>query len=160
MSAGGHYGWFATVTAGQYLISKAIAGHARVNFTRKVELRAEGFIGQGLRGLGGGGIYQNFGSNGIMLRSRGGWAQLNLLPNDEWEIGGGAGMDDPQDGDFDPNDYTASFGRLRNVTYEGHIQWRPFPLVFGLEFRRLETVWGVFPTLVNNHINVAVGFQF
>lgn len=162
LSVGGHYGWLATTTTGQYLITKAAAAHARFFVTRFVEIRAEAFTGQGLRSLGGGGVYQNFGSNGVMLRSRGGWAQLNLIPTPEVEIGGGVGLDDPNDDDFDPADYTTTFGRTENRTFEGHIHWRPFPLVFGIEFRRMETTWGsaALGTLINNHINVAAGFEF
>jgi len=161
VSVGGHYGWFAA-SNDRFLISKAAAAQVHLFLTRYVELRGEGFTGQGLRSLGGGGVYQNFGSNGVMLRSRGGWGQLNLRPSDEWEIGGGAGIDDPKDADFDPADFTASFGRLRNLSYEGHIHWRPAPLVFGIEFRRLETTWGALALgkLTNNHINVAAGFEF
>lgn len=161
LSLGGHYGWFATAS-GEYLISRAVAAHTRFFLTRFVEVRAEAFLGQGLGTLGGGGAYQNFGSNGVMLRTRGGWAQLNLKPTREVEVGGGVGLDDPNNRDFDPADYTASFGRTLNKTYEGHIHWRPSPLIFGVEFRRLETTWGIaaLGTLTNNHINLAAGFEF
>lgn len=161
LSAGAHYGWFAAPND-ELLVTKAAAAHARFFVSRFVEIRAEAFIGEGLRGLGGGGVFQNFGSGNAMLASRGGWAQVNLLPTDAVEIGGGYGFDDPQDGDFAAADFTATFGRLKNVTYEGHVQWRPLPLVFGVEVRRMETTWGLaaLGTLTNNHINVAAGFEF
>ena len=52
----------------------------RARVTDLVEIRGEAFIGDGLRGLGGGGIYQAINIDGNMLRTQGGWAQLNLFP--------------------------------------------------------------------------------
>lgn len=160
-SAGAHYGWFATTTD-DYLVTKAAAVSLRTFITQYIEIRGEGFVGQGLRSLGGGGVFQNFGSNGVVLRSKGGWGQLNFMPTRELSLGGGAGMDDPDDTDFNPADFTASFGRTKNMSYEGHIHWRPFPLVFGIEFWRMETTWGLatLGKLTNNHINIAAGFEF
>jgi hypothetical protein len=160
-SAGGHYGWFSTLTD-EYLVTKAAAVSLRTFITQYVEIRGEGFVGQGLRSLGGGGIFQTFGSNGVMLRSKGGWGQINFMPTPTFSIGGGAGIDDPNDNDFVPGDFSPSFGRTKNMSYEGHLHWRPFPLVFGIEFWRTETTWGLplLGKLSNNHINLAAGFEF
>ena len=97
-----------------------------------------------------------------MLRSKGGWGQLNFMPTPELTIGGGWGIDDPNDNDFVATDFSPSFGRIQNQSFEGHVHWRPFPLVFGVEFWRLETTWGsaLIGKLTNNHINVAAGFEF
>lgn len=156
LSVGGHYGWYATTTD-DYLESRAAAVSLRASVMDLVEIRAEGFVGEGLHGLGGGGIYQTFAVDGSLLQTKGGWAQINLFPLTAIEIGGGYGFDDPEDPDLDRD--TA---RFENTTYEGHIQWKPSPLVFGVEFRRLETKYGnpAIGILSNHHINVAAGFEF
>lgn len=155
LSLGAHYGWLAT-TGDTTLASKAVAGAARFFVTPYVEIRGEAFIGEALRGLGGGGILQNFGAGGVPLRTKGGWGQLNILPGAQLEIGGGAGIDDPDDSDF-----AAGTGRLKNLSYEGHIIWRPSPIVLGFEYRRHETTFGsAAGTQTNNHFNIAAGFEF
>jgi len=109
--------------------------------------------------LGGGGIGQSLGNGDVPIRTKGGWAQLNILPTSEWELGGGYGQDDPDDNDLLPPG--AVTPRLRNVSFEGHITWRPSPLVFGVEFRRITTTY---PAAINeqiaNHFNVGLGFVF
>ncbi|HXV86732.1 MAG TPA: hypothetical protein VD793_08545, partial [Gemmatimonadales bacterium] len=97
---GGHYGWLA-VTESTLVVSRAAAVSAMMAFG-PVELRAEGFAGQALGGLGGGGIGQNLGIGSVPVRTRGGWAQLNVRPAPPWEVGGGYGFDDPEDADLNP----------------------------------------------------------
>ncbi len=156
IGVGGHYGWFATTVTDSLLVSRALAATARFTVTRYVELRAEAFLGQALASLGGGGIGQDLGQNDVPVRTRGGWAQLNLLPTPEVELGGGFGFDDPDNRDLDP--VTA---RLLNVTYEGHLHLKPGPLVLALEFRRVETTYGPLRgKLFVNHFNVGTGFRF
>ncbi len=147
--------------------------------TEYVEVRAEGFTGQVLGTLEGGGIGQNFGPNGEPVRSKGGWAQLNLLPTPEWELGGGVGIDDLNDADissgttpgggYDPyggggsTTYDFGAGVVRsNLSWKAHLIWRPHPLVFGLEFKRIETSYGN-PSIgkqTGRHVNLALGFEF
>ncbi|MBI3983163.1 MAG: hypothetical protein HY337_09635 [Gemmatimonadetes bacterium] len=154
LSIGGHYGWLA-IAGDTLAVSKAAAVSALLA-AGPVELRGEAFVGEALAGLGGGGIGQNLGPGDQPVRSKGGWVQLNIKPVSSWELGGGYGIDDPEDLDLNP--LTA---RLRNVSWEGHVHWRPQPLVFGAEFRRLETRYAA-PTgvLWVNHLNVAAGFEF
>lgn len=155
VTAGGHYGWFATTT--DELLEMRAAAATLHAFTRYFEVRGEGFIGEGMRSLGGGGIYQNFADDGSLLMTKGGWAQLNAFPTRNVEVGGGYGMDDPDDDEFAPDT-----GRRKNVQFEGHLHWTPNPMVFGVEFRRLETTFGdpALDKLTNNHINIAAGFIF
>jgi len=69
-------------------------------------------------------------------------------------VGGGCGLDDPDDADV------ASGGRLKNFVCEGHVEWRPRgPLIFGFEFRRLQTTYQTGDFTVN-HLNLAAGFRF
>lgn len=153
VSAGGHYGWLST--AGDSLLaSKAVAALLLVPLGRHVELRGEAFTGEGLAGLGGGSIGQVFGLGGRLIRTRGGWAQLNLKPTTGWLIGASAGLDDPKDSDLD-----TTVQRLKNVTIAGQVHWRPSPLVFGLEVRRVETTYGT-GKLRATHVNLAAGLEF
>jgi hypothetical protein len=72
-----------------------------------------------------------------------------------WEIGGGLGIDDPDDDDLLPT------SRLRNLSFEGHLIWRPAPLVLGAEVREIRTRYAdPVGTRSATHANLAVGFEF
>jgi hypothetical protein len=154
VSAGGHYGWI-TDAAGDRVPSKALAVSVWTPLGSRLELRAEGFTGQALAGLGGGGIGQNMVRDGVPVRSSGGWAQLNVRPSAQWEIGGGAGIDDPDDEDL------GDTSRLRNVAVEGHVTWRRLPAVVGVEVRHLRTRYRA-PAgdLTATQVNLGMGFEF
>ena len=156
IAIGGHLGWLAS--ADTLFQSRAVTADARVK-AGPVELLAEAFSGKALAGLGGGGIGQSLGPTGKEVRTKGGWGQLNVRPRREVIVGGGCGIDDPDDGDL--SDALGSpRGRLKNFVCEGHVDLRPRgPLVFGIEFRRLETTYpsGKFTA---NHFNLAAGYRF
>jgi hypothetical protein len=154
VSAGGHYGWILDAS-GNRVPSKALAVSIWTPIGSRLELRAEGFTGQALAGLGGGGIGQNMVRDGVPVRAVGGWAQLNLRPSMQWEIGGGAGIDDPDDDDLgDPS-------RLRNVALEGHLTWRRLPAVVGIEVRHLRTRYRApVDDLSATQVNLGMGFEF
>src|SRR5687767_7919125 len=102
-------------------------------------LRAELYRGKLLRGLGGGGIGQNFDPGGVPLLDRGGWAQLDLRLTTAASLGAGCGVDDPRTA----RPATGAL-RTRNVACEAHVLVRPAgPLLVGLEARRMETTWAV-----------------
>ena len=154
VSAGGHYGWILDA-AGERVPSKALAFSIWTPLGRKVDLRAEAFTGQALAGLGGGGIGQNMVRDGVAVRSKGGWAQLNVRPSEQWEIGGGGGIDDPEDEDL------GDVSRLRNVSLEGHVTWRRLPAVIGVEVRHLRTRYREpLGDLAATHVNLGMGFEF
>lgn len=161
-----HLGWFANIGtagpiiagAGDLLNSEGIALDARVPFTRWFELRGEVYRGKLLRGLGGGGIGQNFGAADPVtgarrvLRDTGGWAQLNVRPRPFWEAGVGFGVDQPRASDRPV--------RQRNLAFEGHVIVRPAgPLLVGVEYRRMETRYAA-GTFADDHVNLATGFEF
>jgi len=156
IAIGGHLGWLAS--ADTVFQSRAVTADARFKLG-PVELLAEAFSGKALAGLGGGGIGQSFGPTGEAVRTKGGWGQLNVRPRREVIVGGGCGIDDPDDGDL--SDALGNpRGRLKNFVCEGHVDVRPTgPLVFGIEFRRLETTYpsGKFTA---NHLNLAAGYRF
>ncbi|HZI20989.1 MAG TPA: hypothetical protein VFD76_00685 [Gemmatimonadales bacterium] len=156
VAIGGHLGWLAS---GDTLFqSRAVTADARVKIG-VVEVLGEAFTGRALAGLGGGGIGQNLGPTGAVVRTKGGWGQLNVRPRREVTLGGGCGIDDPDDRDL--TDLAGNLrGRLKNFVCEGHVHLAPpGPLMFGFEFRRLETTYpsGKFTA---NHINVAAGYRF
>jgi hypothetical protein len=154
VSAGGHYGWILDASGGR-VPSKAVAVSIWTPIGSKLELRAEGFTGQALAGLGGGGIGQNMVRDGVPVRAAGGWAQLNLRPSGQWEIGGGAGIDNPDDEDLgDPS-------RFRNVAAEGHLTWRRLPAVVGVEVRHIQTRYRApLGDLSATQVNLGMGFEF
>jgi hypothetical protein len=162
----GHRGWFSNAGtagpiipgAGDLLNSEGVALDARVPFTRWLEVRGEVYRGKLLRGLGGGGIGQNFGApdpvTGVRraLRDTGGWAQLNVRPDPAWELGAGFGLDQPRAADRPV--------RQRNLAFETHLIVRPAgPLLVGVEYRRMETRYAV-GTFADDHLNLATGFEF
>jgi hypothetical protein len=154
VSLGVHYGWIAT-TADTLLITRAAAAAVRFTLTQYIEIRGEAFLGQALAGLGGGGIGQNLNAQDKPIRARGGWVQLNLMPRADVEIGGGYGFDDPDDADL-----PVATARLKNVSLEGHLHYRPGPLVLAVEFRRVETSYSTPGRLFVHHLNVGMGFRF
>jgi hypothetical protein len=155
VNLGGHVGWLA-VGPDERVTSQAVAVSVWTPLARGLELRGEAYSGQAVAGLGGGGIGQNFGEDSTAVTTTGGWIQLNVLPSPVWEIGAGAGLDDPDDSDLDP-----ATQRLRNLAVEGHASWRRAPVVLGFEIRRLETRYGASQTDVGaTHFNLAMGFEF
>ncbi|HEY2806111.1 MAG TPA: hypothetical protein VGI92_09660 [Gemmatimonadales bacterium] len=151
---GVHHGWIAT-TGDTDLTSQAYSVDAKISLGEKIQLLGEGYFdGEATAGLGGGGIGQEFGLGGRPVKSRGGWGQLNLRPSFTWEIGGGAGFDDPDDAFLTP------MQRGRNIIYEGHIHWRPGGgFIAGTTFRRIETTYAP-GTISANHFNAFVGLAF
>jgi hypothetical protein len=160
----GHLGWYAaagtgvpTAGAEDLLVSRGISLDARVPLGRRIELRGELYRGRLLRGLGGGAIAQNFGqpdAGGIrrVIRDTGGWAQLIVRPSLMWEVGGGIGVDDPDDEDRPV--------RTRNIAWSALVTVRPAgPLLAGLEYRRMKTRYDT-GEFANGHLNLAVGFEF
>jgi hypothetical protein len=155
---GGHLGWIAT-TGDSLLSSRAIAADFRVALGSRVTLAGSAFVGRALAGLGGGGIGQDLGTGGVPLRTRGGWAQLDVRPTFSWEFGAGVGLDDPNDNDLEAGG-GAYAGRLRNLVKAAHLMWRPGGgLLFGAEVRRIDTTYSSV-VLGVTHANVYAGLFF
>ena len=152
----GHYGW---VRAGGPVMqhTQAVAADAHVAITRHIELRGEAYGGQLLRGLGGGGIGQNFGrpadsiSVGPVLRDAAGWVQLNAQLHPTLIVGVGCGFDA-----VNPDDKPV---RERNSTCAAHALYRPSqPVFMGFEVRTLQTRYsGV--NYRATHFNLTLGFE-
>jgi hypothetical protein len=169
IGVGVHGGWFARTSAAggrdDMHESWAVAADLLAPLG-PLALRAEVYRGALLRGLGGGGIGQNFGPDGAPLLDRGGWAQLDLRVTPTVSLGSGCGADDPRV--VLPATGTVSATRTRNVACEAHLALRPGgPLVLGFEARRMETTWIARPATVaierkfrSDHVNLAVGFEF
>ena len=156
IALGAHLGWLKGLDSSSgdsILVSKAVTVDFRI-LLGVAEILGEGFTGQALAGLGGGGIAQSIGAGGVPVRTKGGWGQVNLRPVRHFMFGGGCGLDDPNDADV------PATGRLRNFVCEGHAEWRPpGPLVFGFEYRHFSTRYqgGDFSA---SHLNLAAGYRF
>jgi hypothetical protein len=156
---GMHRGWVANA-AGELLESHAVSVDLRAVLVRGVELRAEAYAGTLLRGLGGGGIAQNFGrppagapagALGAPVRDVAGWAQVNLQRSLVLTYGIGCGID-LADAKADPV-------RLQNTACAVHAEWRPAqPLVFGVEYRYLGTRYSS-GTYLARHANIVFGVE-
>ncbi len=152
---GGHLGWLA-VPGEELVESKALVLGARVPLAEWLEIRGEAFTGQALAGLGGGGIGQNLGPGAVPVATTGAWAQVLVRPIPELEIGGGFGIDNPDDADLDP-----AVQRLENLTYMGQATWRKRPFVVSLEYRHIRTTYGPpIGELPADHINLGMGLLF
>jgi hypothetical protein len=147
---GMHRGWVATAP-GVLEGSHAVSLDAHVVPFGGVELRGEAYAGQVLRGLGGGGIAQNFGPLGAPVRDVAAWAQFNVQPHAVLVTGIGCGVDL-----VDPD---ANPARLQNTACAAHVTWRPMqPLVFGVEYRQLGTRFAT-GTRGARHLNLVLGFE-
>jgi len=156
---GVHHGWVAT-SPGVLEDSYAISMDGHMLLAPRVELRGEAYSGRLLRGLGGGGIAQNYGNApigsppstlGPPVRDVAGWGQLNVQPFEQIITGFGCGLDLA-----DKNDNPT---RLQNTVCAVHAEWRPVqPLVFGVEYRGLFTRY-VGDTYSARHLNFVFGFE-
>jgi len=154
IGVGIHRGWIAT-TGDTLLTSEAYTADLRLALGETILILGEGFLnGRATAGLGGGGIGQEFGLAGAPVRSKGGWGQINFRPTFSWEIGAGAGIDDPEEAFLTPSQ------RGRNMIIEGHVHYRPGGgLIIGSAFRRIETTYRA-GKISANHVNGFVGLAF
>lgn len=154
-SVGAHLGWLAT-NGDSLLESRALVAALRLPISNFLEIRGEIFTGQALQGLGGGGIGQSLGPTGAPVDTHAGWGQVILRPCAEIELGGGIGIDNPDNGDVDQ-----VTGRRKNQVLAFNMIWRPDPLVFGIEYRRIQTTY---PAGIGEreagHLNLAAGLRF
>ncbi len=148
LGCGVHQGWL--TPAGDRESSFAVACDAFVDLTGALELRGEAFSGQALRGLGGGGIGQNFDLNADPLRTAGGWAQLNYRRESGIIIGAGCGADHPRNAPT----------RRRNDSCAAHVSLEPLTgFLIGAELRRIRTEYST-GRFGNDHVTLAMGWGF
>lgn len=163
---GMHRGWI-TIAPGVTKESHAVSLDAHAVLLPGIEVRGEAYAGRLLRGLGGGGIAQNFGVDageyppgsppppagalGPPVRDAAGWAQLNVQPHPLVLGSIGCGVD-VANADDHPT-------RLQNTVCAISASWRPAqPLVLGIEYRRLGTRYDS-GTYGAQHVNLALGFE-
>lgn len=148
IGCGVHYGWLVPVA--DRVDSKAVACDLLAPLTSWVEVRGEFFTGQALRGLGGGGIAQNFTPANEPLKTTGGWAQVNLFPTAAFSAGVGCGGDHPE----------PLVARRRNDVCFAYSRMRPAgPFFVGAEYRYMRTEYSS-GRYVNDHVTLAAGFEF
>ena len=150
IGCGVHRGWLRPQATNKD--SKAFGCDATVPVTTWLELRGEAFTGEALRGLGGGGIGQNFIPDTTRgLKTKGFWAQVNLKPTHRLSVGAGCGGDHPEQ--------IALLARRRNDACAGYGVVKTGPMFFGAEFRRLRTEY-VNRRVTNDHLALVTGFEF
>lgn len=149
IGCGAHIGWVNDIAARSEAVACDILAPIKM-----IEVRAEAFTGQALKGLGGGGVGQSLTPGLEPIIGTGGWAQLNINPSPIWGFGVGCGVDDPDDFGL------AATARLRNASCGAHFITHPSgPLLLSLEARRIETTYtsGKFRV---DHFNIGFGFEF
>lgn len=151
LGVGAHYGWIQRAT-GEQVESKLVSVMLHAPLAEWIELRGTWYRGEALRGLGGGGVSQSFGTGGVPLRDTGGWAQLVLAPVRTVQLVGGCGVSDPDDAQTPV--------RRHNRHCEGGVTWRPGGLpLFGVSYRRISTGYAA-GTQVVRHLNFVTGVEF
>lgn len=153
---GVHQGWLRS-DGDSLTKSWAVSSDLRVGLSHGLELRGEGYRGRLLRGLGGGGIGQNFApsanatvSLGEPLTDIAGWLQLNAQLTPTTIAGVGCGTDRVENGK--PT-------RQRNTVCSSHLSWRPAsPLLVDFEYRGLATR-GPTGRLRTSHFNLSFGIE-
>ena len=148
LGCGLHQGWM--VPAVDRVDSRAWACDLVAPLMNRIDVRGEFFSGQALRGLGGGGIGQNFTPLNEPLETTGGWAQVNLRLLASTRVGAGCGGDHP---------LTAST-RHRNDVCAGYLMLRGSgPMFVGAEYRWMRTMYSS-GRFTNDHVTLATGFEF
>ncbi|MFO0095306.1 MAG: hypothetical protein ACK54K_13480, partial [Gemmatimonadaceae bacterium] len=153
---GTHRGWLRPSRDG-LLTSWALTADMRASLGHGVEIRGEAYRGSLLRGLGGGGIGQNFGTLGLAptdvgapLTDVAGWLQVNAQWHPMLSHGVGCGTARVVGNRAD---------RRRNTVCTGHATWRPaVPLFVSLEYRGLRTRYSDGPWSAR-HWNLAIGID-
>ncbi len=151
LGVGTHYGWVQRAT-GEQIASKLVSVMLHAPLAEWLEVRGTWYRGEALRGLGGGGVSQSFGTGGVPLRDVGGWAQVVLSPVRALQVVGGCGVSDPDDAQTPL--------RRHNRQCEGSVTWRPGGLpLFGVSYRRIATGYAA-GTQVVRHLNFVTGVEF
>lgn len=156
IGVGVHQGWVRRASS-DLESSDAVAADWRIPLG-VLELRGEAYRGRLLRGLGGGGVGQNFGASpspgepGVVLRDQGGWAQLVARVGEPWRAAGGCGVDDPENDD--------GAVRRRNLACAASLTWRPGGgWLVGAEAKRIGTEYAA-GTRWASHGAVVLGVEF
>ena len=150
IGCGAHYGNLKLVVDRRD-ISRAFACDVMLPLTDRIELRGEYYTGQGVKGLGGGAVGQNYTPGNEVVPTDAGWAQLNVIPTSSLRVGVGCGSDQPEH---------PQATRRRNDACAAHVIARPAgPMFFGVEAKRLRTTYTA-GRFTNDHVTAGFGFEF
>jgi hypothetical protein len=148
IGCGVHHGWLMPGAA--RVTSTALGCDLVAPLVSALDVRGEFFTGQALRGLGGGGIGQNFDPSNAALSTTGGWLQVNWHALATTKLGAGCGTDQP--------DMVSA--RRRNDACSAYATVHPEgPVFFGTEWRRLRTQYAA-GRFTNDHVTLVAGFEF
>ena len=147
IGCGAHQGWLVPTTERESAF--AVACDLVAPLASWLNIRGEWFQGEALRGLGGGGIGQNFSPSNEPLSTVGGWGQVNVRAS-LFALGAGCGADHP-----DP-----AASRRRNDVCAGYAMLRPEgPVFVGVEYRWMRTEFAT-GRYVNDYVTLGTGFEF
>ncbi len=143
----------------------------KMPLSRYFELTVNGYRGQALAGLGGGGyvnyydLYEGSEEYAHGLDDVGGWAQLKARPGARWEINAGVGADNPFAKEIQAATASAGssnyLGLARNrAVYSNAIYSPSAYLLFSVEYRRLWTNYSSGPTDSTDVIGIGAGYRF
>jgi hypothetical protein len=171
-----HYGRARVVTLPRRIDIDVVglAGDWNMPIGKRVTFGGEAFVGRNLAAFQGD-VFQTFVPDfayriGSVLvpggprspGTRGGWAQLGFTPpalRDRLTLYAGAALDDPKDEDF--VSLSRRDSRIRNRAFEFSFIYKYTPqLSWGLEYRRLETLYIFSGRQNNNHLNLSAAFSF
>lgn len=169
-----HYGRARFVPAPATVDSFGLALDWNFPLATRVTLAGEGFFGRNLAGFQSA-VFQNAntdfafrdGANLIAggaraIGTRGGWSQIGLTPpvlKDTLTAYASFGMDDPRDEDL--VSVRSRDWRERNLSFAFNFVHRLTPqFSWGLEFRRLETIYFLSGKQTSNHINLGAALSF
>jgi len=166
-------GYFSPHRAGDGNTFNAWAGTVdlKMPLSRYFELTVNGYRGQALAGLGGGGyvnyydLYEGSEEYAHGLDDAGGWAQLKARPATRLEINAGFGVDNPFAKEIQAAMASAGSsnypGLARNRGVYSNAIYSPSAyLLFSVEYRRLWTNYSSGPTDFTDVIGIGAGYRF
>lgn len=172
----GHYGRARVATVPKRIDIEVvgIAGDWNLPLGKRVIFAGEAFFGRNLAGFQGA-VFQTFVPDfayrvGNVLvpggprspGTRGGWSQVGYTPptlDGRLTFYAGAAIDDPKDEDF--TSISRRDSRIQNRAFEFSFIHKYTPqLSWGLEYRRLETLYIFSGRQNNNHLNLSAAFSF
>jgi len=146
-----------THVAGTSVDSNLVSFDWFLNPWSRLEFSGMFFSGQNVANMGA--LRQGFtildSGRVIPVHSRGGWAQITLLPTSRLSLNFYGGQQDDRDSDLRPG----GFGK--NQSYAGNIMYRLAPnVIMSFETAHVRTSYLGTGTRLNNHYDLALGYLF
>lgn len=135
LGMGGFYANEEVLETGDKSKMAGVSGGFKAKVTDKIELKAEGYIGQNMDAFQTGGYSVNGIYGGQPIKNRGGFAQASIFPWEKTKIVLGSAIDDVYSDDIvNETIWDYNFTWFVNFSYQFTTNY-----VYGVEFQRLET---------------------